>query len=137
MILTDTNVLSQPLRGDGERRVIDWLDRYDADIMIPAFAVAELVYGYERLVFGRRRMEIHDAVFSLLIRYEDRIMPFDRPAAEAHGWLMAKLEREGRTMPFVDTQMAAIAISRSATVATRNVKHFIATGLELIDPWKN
>ncbi|KPF77933.1 hypothetical protein IP88_05135 [alpha proteobacterium AAP81b] len=135
MILIDTNVLSQPLRDDGERRVVDWLDAHDAEILIPAFAIAELVYGYEVLAFGRRRTELHDAVFALLTRYEDRIVAFDRPAAEAHGWLVAKLKSEGKPMPFVDSQIAAIAIARSTRVATRNIVDFKATGLELIDPW--
>lgn len=135
MIIIDTNVLSQPLREDGERRVIDWLDAHDEQVGIPAQAIAELVYGYEKLEFGRRRTELHDAVFSLLTRYRDRIVPFDRAAAEAHGWLYAKLERQGRVLPFADSQIAAIAISRAASVATRNVKHFAPTGIAVIDPW--
>jgi len=135
MILVDTNVISQPLREDGEKRVINWLDENDAEVAIPALAVAELVYGYEVLEFGKRRMELHDAVFSLLIRYRDRIVPFDRAAAEAHGWLVAKMKREGTRLPFVDSQMAAIAIARSSCVATRNVKDFRATGLTVINPW--
>ena len=136
MILVDTNVLSQPLREDGEKRVIDWLDSHDSQIAIPAFAIAEMVYGYEILEFGKRRMDLHDAVFAMLTRYRDRIVPFDRAAAEAHGWLTAKMEKNGTKLPFVDSQMAAIAIARSASVATRNVKHFQATELIVINPWE-
>lgn len=136
MIIVDTNVLSQPLRGDGERRVIDWLDANDRQVRIPAQAVAELVYGYEKLDFGRRRTDLHDSVFALLTRYRDRIVPFDRAAAEAHGWLFAKLENEGKMLPFFDSQIAAIAISRGAAIATRNRKDFERTGVDLIDPWQ-
>lgn len=136
MILLDTNVLSQPLRKDGERRVIDWLDANDAEIVIPAQSIAELVYGYEKLEFSRRRMELHDTVFALLTRYRDRILSFDRAAAEAHGWLVARMERAGTPLPFADSQIAAIAISRAATVATRNTKDFQRAGVALIDPWQ-
>jgi hypothetical protein len=135
VILTDTNVISQPLRDDGDGRVIAWLDDNDAVIRIPSFAIAELVYGYERLAFGRRRNVLHDAVFSLLTRYSERIIAFDRPAAEAHGWLVARLERQGAPLPLLDTQIAAIAISRDAAVATRNVRHFAPTGVRVVDPW--
>ncbi len=137
MIIVDTNVLSQPLRENGERRVVEWLDTHDLHIRIPAQAIAELVYGYERLEFGRRRSDLHDAVFALLTRYRDRILPFDRAAAEAHGWLYARLQRQGQTLPFADSQIAAIAIARGASVATRNVKDYARTGVELIDPWSN
>lgn len=136
MIVVDTNVISQPLRENGERRVIDWLDANDSDIRIPAQTIAELVYGYEKLEFGRRRTELHDAVFALLTRYRDRILTFDRAAAEAHGWLFAKLEKQGKTPPFADSQIAAIAISRGAKIATRNVADFELSGVELINPWE-
>lgn len=135
MIVVDTNVLSQPLREDGERRVIEWLDRHDVDVRIPAQSVAELVYGYEKLDFGRRRTELHDAIFSLLTRYRDRVLPFDRAAAEAHGWLFAKLEKQGQTPSFANSQIAAIAISRGAKVATRNTADFAPSGIDLINPW--
>lgn len=135
MILVDTNVISQPIRGDGEQRVIDWLDANDAEIIIPTFAIAEMVYGYEVLDWSRHRMELHDTVFALLTRYRSRIVPFDRAAAEAHGWLVAKMKKAGTPLPWIDSQIAAIAIARSASVATRNVKDYQRTGLTVIDPW--
>ena len=135
MIVIDTNVLSQPLRDNGEQRVIDWLDANDAEIVIPAQSIAELVYGYEKLDYSRRRTELHNAVFALLTRYRDRILSFDRAAAETHGWLIAKMEKAGTPLPFSDSQIAAIAISRAAPVATRNTKDFERTGVRLIDPW--
>ncbi len=135
MILVDTNVLSQPIRANGERRVIDWLDANDAEIIIPSFAVAELVYGYEVLDWSRHRMELHDSVFALLTRYRNRIVSFDRAAAEAHGWLVAKMKKAGTPLPLVDSQIAAIAIARASSMATRNVKDYERTGLTVIDPW--
>ena len=35
----------------------------------------------------------------------------------------------------VDAQLAAIAHSRGATLATRNVSDFVDCGIALIDPW--
>jgi len=135
MILVDTNVLSQPLRPDGERRVIEWLDANDADVVIPALSVAELVYGYERLAPGRRRAGLQDAVLALLTRYGDRILPFDRAAAEVHGWLVARMDREGHPLPLADSQIAAIAIARKIPIATRNTRDFDRIGIELRNPW--
>jgi predicted nucleic acid-binding protein len=137
MILVDTNVISQPLREGGEQKVISWLDANDMDIFIPAQSIAELVYGYEKLEISRRRLELHDAVFAMLTRYRERVVSFDQAAAEAHGWLTAKMEKAGTPLPFSDSQIAAIAISRAATVATRNTRDFSRTGVEIVNPWES
>jgi predicted nucleic acid-binding protein len=34
-----------------------------------------------------------------------------------------------------DAQIAAICRARSAALATRNVKDFLETGIDVIDPW--
>ena len=36
-----------------------------------------------------------------------------------------------------DTFIAGIAISRAATIATRNLKDFRDAGVPLVDPWTN
>ena len=41
----------------------------------------------------------------------------------------------GRTIDDLDSQTAAMALSRSASLATRNVKDFRDCGLQLINPW--
>jgi predicted nucleic acid-binding protein len=42
----------------------------------------------------------------------------------------------GRSADFRDVQIAGIAASRRATVATRNVRHFEGAGVELVNPWE-
>ena len=36
-----------------------------------------------------------------------------------------------------DCQIAAIALSRGVAVATRNIRDFEGTGVDVIDPWEN
>jgi toxin FitB len=36
---------------------------------------------------------------------------------------------------FRDLEIAGIAASRGASIATRNARHFAGLGLALIDPW--
>lgn len=43
--------------------------------------------------------------------------------------------RVGRPIDGFDAQIAAIARSRGADLATRNVNDFTDTGLHVIDPW--
>ena len=135
MILIDTNVLSQPLRLNGSSKVNAWIAANFEEIAIPVLAISEIVYGIELIGDFERRIQLTNALATMRLRFEDRFVPFDTPAAEAHGWLQARMKRQGGRLPEIDSQIAAIAISRSAKVATRNTKDFERTGVELIDPW--
>ena len=135
MILIDTNVLSQPLRANGSAKVNDWIRTNFDQIGIPVLAISEIVYGIELIDNWERRIQLANALATMRIRFEDRFVPFDTAAAEAHGWLQARMKREGGRLPEIDSQIAAIAISRNAKLATRNTKDFVRTGVELIDPW--
>ena len=135
MILIDTMVLSQPMRANGSARVNGWLRENFDEVGIPTLAVSEIVYGIELVGDWDRRLTLTNAFATIRRRFEDRFVPFDVAAAEAHGWLRARMKREGVVLPEIDGQIAAIAISRSAKLATRNKRDFERTGLELIDPW--
>ena len=63
------------------------------------------------------------------------LWPFDIPAAEEYGRLLAMLRRKGKPIPQVDTQTAAIAISLgNCTVVTKD-KHFAAIPGLRIEDW--
>lgn len=135
MIIIDANVLSQPMRANGSDRVNDWLRANFDEIGIPTLAIAEIVYGIEMLDDAEHRLTLTNALATIRLRFGDRFVPFDTAAAEAHGWLQARMTRQGGRLPEIDSQIAAIAISRNATIATRNTRDFARTGIELIDPW--
>ncbi len=135
MILIDTNVLSQPMRAQGSDKVNRWIDENFPEIAIPVLAYAEIVFGIELIDDWERKIQLTNAMATLRLRFEDRFVPFDIAAADAHGWLRARMKRQGVALPEIDCQIAAIAISRGAKLATRNVKDFVLIGVELIDPW--
>jgi len=136
MILIDTNVLSQPMRANGSAKVNGWLRENFEQVGIPVLAVSEIVFGIELIEDWERKIQLTNALATMRIRYEDRFVPFDLAAADAHGWLQARMIREGGRLPEIDSQIAAIAISRNATIATRNTKDYARTGVELINPWE-
>lgn len=47
------------------------------------------------------------------------------------------MRRAGRPISQFDCQIAAIAHSRGAMLATRNVADFEGCGVELVDPWQS
>jgi toxin FitB len=62
--------------------------------------------------------------------FADRILPLDTLAARLWGELSAR-----RTLPVIDTLIAATAITRGLTLVTCYTRDVAATGVPLLDPW--
>ena len=65
----------------------------------------------------------------------DRVLPFDSGAARENAYIAAIRRSVGRIVKPADLQIAAIARSRGLAVATRNVRGFKDTGVEIVNPW--
>jgi toxin FitB len=137
VIILDTNVLSELMRLRPERVVFDWVARQPAaSLYSSTITQAEILYGLARMPTGRRRNDLLTQYRAMMAEdFAGRLLPFDEPAAEAYGPLMASQQRAGRSVAAHDVQIASIALSRGAAVATRNITHFQGCGVELINPW--
>lgn len=137
MIIVDTNVISDPLSPGPEPRVRQWFDRHNgSDLYITSITVAELTAGAERLPHGRRRDGLILAIEQIVgVQFAGRILAFETEAALKFGALSALLWRQGVNCKMADIQIAAIAVTRNKSVATRDVKPFRAAGLHVINPW--
>lgn len=139
MIILDTNVLSALMQQAPEAMVIDWLDRQPAEsIWITSVTLFEARLGLAFLPKGRRRSALEEA-FNVLLEedLENRVLDFDRAAADAAASLAAERQRSGRPVDMRDTQIAGIALSRRAAVATRNAKHFQDLSVPVLNPWES
>jgi toxin FitB len=137
MILLDTCVISALMRPQDNRPVVVWLDRQSSiSIWTTAVTVLEIRFGLLAMPQGRRRTKFEQAFVGLLQQDLDgRIAAFDLAAAEAAAALAAERRRKGRPIDVRDTQIAGIALSRRAAIATRNAKHFGDLSVAIIDPW--
>ncbi|GAA1126943.1 type II toxin-antitoxin system VapC family toxin [Kribbella jejuensis] len=135
MIVADTNVLSEPLSKEPNKAVLSWLANNGADLAITSITVHELLYGVLRLPEGRRRTALGAAVDRLVTSAQDRVLSYDEEAAKAHAQLRVARATTGKSTSVEDGMIAAIALSRGATVATRNVAHFEGFGVEVVNPW--
>jgi predicted nucleic acid-binding protein len=106
-------------------------------LVLPTIAVAAMAFGIEKLAEGRRREELLDALRRLVVEFADRLFDFNVRAAWAYGRILATARRTGRPMTVPDALIAAIAVANGCALATRNVKDFAATGLDLVDPWRS
>ena len=64
-----------------------------------------------------------------------RILAFDSDSARQFAIIAATRRTIGRPISQIDAQIAAIALSHNATLATRNVSDFEQCGIEIINPW--
>ena len=137
MIILDTNVMSEPLKPLPEPAVLDWLDRQSPQTLyLTTVNLAELLAGIEVLPQGRRRAELQHALTTQVIPlFEGRILSFDEKAAEAFARIHASAQALGNPISFADGAIAAIASAQGFILATRNVRDFKGTGVELINPW--
>ena len=96
----------------------------------------ELWSGTLRLPAGKRKITLEKQTRILTDQiYAGRILAFDLGAAEICGRLLATNWANGRNTSTPDIQIAAIALSRGFTLATRNTADFQFDGLKLVNPW--
>ena len=137
MIILDTNVISELTQPIPANKVQAWLEaQRDEDLHLTTICEAELLYGLAIMPTGKRRRDISAAVNRALHNYRDRILPFTRSAAAAYSELAAQRRSAGLPVKNFDCQIAAIARSVGADIATRNVKDFEGCGIGIIDPWQ-
>ena len=137
MIILDTNVLSALMRVVPEAVVVQWLDQQPAEsVWITSITLFETRLGLALLPKGRRRQALERAFGQLLEEdLENRVLEFDRGAADQAAVLAATRRKAGQPVDMRDTMIAGIALARRAALATRNVKDFRDLKVQVIDPW--
>jgi tRNA(fMet)-specific endonuclease VapC len=135
LYLLDANVISEVERPRPNAGVVAaWRERqYEIATAAPAWH--ELLFGVYRLPRSRRRMQLEVAYRRLQNTLP--ILPYSTAAAEWHAAERARLVTLGRTPPFVDGQIAAIAYTNGLTLVTANVEDFsLFRGLRVED-WRS
>lgn len=137
MILLDTNVISEILRPNGSQTARRWLDAQPTrSVYICTPVIGELRYGLELLEPGARRTRLERAYERIPAElFVDRILVFDRVAAEYFGKLRAARRKAGKPINAMDALIAAIAAANSMTLATGNIRDFEALELPLVNPF--
>jgi len=137
MIVLDTNVVSEPMKPDGNPAVRIWLDQQVSETLyLTTTSLAELLVGIEILPEGKRKHGLDVALTELMAKlFGSRILPFDQQAAMAYASTIARARADGCVLSMADGQIAAIATVHGFTVATRDTKPFLATGVPVINPW--
>jgi toxin FitB len=136
MIVVDTNVVSELMRPSPDQAVLEWVGSAGAGLRTTAITVAEVRYGLERLAGGRRKDRLRAAADEVFTVFSDYVLPFDAESPVHYALIVSHCDGIGRPVDGFDAQIAAICRAHSATLATRNMKDFRETGVDLVDPWQ-
>ncbi|MHA6670000.1 PIN domain-containing protein [Homoserinimonas sp. A447] len=117
--------------------VVNWVRTHSQrELHTTSVTLAEIRYGIDRLNAGRRKELLASTADEIFAAFDEYGLPFDRTAAVQYAAVVSARDRAGSPIDGFDAQIAAICRTHEAVLATRNVKDFAGTGVEIIDPWQ-
>jgi toxin FitB len=132
--LLDTKVISETRKTRADPGVLAFLTAADAaGLYLSVLTLGELRKG----VTVRRRTDTAAAdrlttwVDGIETTFANRVLPVDMAVARFWGELSAS-----RSLPAIDTLIAATAMAHHLILVTRNTRDVELTGVPLIDPWQ-
>jgi toxin FitB len=138
VIVLDTNILSELMRPAPAESVVRWMASQPAtSLYTTSITQAEIFHGIMLLPAGRRRNAFEAAAEAMFDQdFNGRILAFGSDAARPYARIAAERRRGGRPISHFDAQIAAIARSAGAAIATRNVADYDGCGVKVINPWE-
>jgi hypothetical protein len=137
MIVVDTNVISELMRGEPHPAVLTWVAAQPRGQLFTTYVnQAEILYGIGALPEGRRRTALAAAAEAMFAEdFSGRLLPFEARAATRYPEIVLARRQAGKPIEKFDALIAATALAVGATVATRDTGGFAGCGLTVIDPW--
>ncbi|MFU7503357.1 type II toxin-antitoxin system VapC family toxin [Candidatus Tisiphia endosymbiont of Melanophora roralis] len=132
--LIDTNVISELIKVKQNTRVVEWFNAVqNRDLYLSVLTIGEIRKGIDKITDIKRRENICIWLDQELTSwFAGRILPIDQQVANKWGVIQAQ---SGRTLPAVDSLIAATALHFDLILVTRNIKDFSYLGLEIINPF--
>ena len=137
MYLVDTDVVSElRKKGAANPRVIAFFKdaaARDLPLYLAAVTIGELRRGVELIRYrgdSRQANLLERWLDALLAEHGENVLSFDADAAQLWGRLRVPHPENP-----LDKQIAATALLYDLILVTRNVRHFAATGVKLLDPF--
>jgi tRNA(fMet)-specific endonuclease VapC len=133
--LLDTNIISEPLRPEPDEKILGRLRRHQESLSTASVIWHELLFGCYRLPVSERRTAI-EAYLRTVVARSMEILPYDERAARWHASERARLARAGRTPPFADGQIAAVARTNDLVLVTLNRADYAGFGELRTEDWR-
>jgi predicted nucleic acid-binding protein len=134
--LLDTNIVSETLRARPEPRVMSWLETAgNNSIHVSVLTLGEVRRGIELLEHGPRRERFRVWLEATMPEWlGEHVLPVTAAVADRWGRLRAA---SPKTLPIVDSLIAATALHHDLRLVTRNERDFAKfPGLVVVNPWR-
>ena len=133
--LIDTNVISELVRQEPNDRVIRWFGHTQSEsLFVSVLTLGELRKGVNKLSDSPRKARLENWLSNevLPMWFEDRIVSIDLGVAECWGKLIGDINR---TIPAIDSLLAATAIHFNMQIVSRNEKDFHDLEVMVFNLW--
>ena len=136
-IILDTDVVSNLLLPKPNPGVVAWFATQNVDdIYLTSIVEAEFWSWAAIKDKGKRRDRLFAEIDAMIEQdFGGRVLRFDRAEALMFSTIYAQRRADGLSLNFADCAIIAVARLNNAAVATGNTKHFVGSGIEVIDPW--
>jgi toxin FitB len=138
--LLDTNVVSELAPGKrlASPGLLDWLARQEDNLFLSVVTVTEIRSGVlklGRVSPGPRHRAIAAWAEELEVDFVDRLLPMTRQVA-AQAAVVSDRNVAGGSQPgWPDIVIEATAAVHGMALLTRNLRHFLAAGIPVLDPF--
>ena len=129
IVLADTNVISELVKGNPDAQVMRWLHSVQA-MAISAVTLEEAHFGLAWQPNNRKL-----ALFNGLVARLRAVYPITPAIAQRGGVLRGQFQAQGITRSTPDMLIAATAIEHQLVLATRNVRDFLGCGVQVVNPF--
>jgi len=134
--LLDTCLISELVAKQPNSKVVDWLDSQAPETLyISVITIGEIAKGISMLATSQRKDALAVWLNQIPTRFSNRILGIEATTMLLWGELVGQLERQGRSLPVIDSLIAAIALQHSLSLVTRNEDDFAGTGITILNPW--
>jgi predicted nucleic acid-binding protein len=131
--LVDANVLSEATKPSPDPKVIAWISANEGDCVVDPVILGELAIGILVLPIGRKRAKLVEWFDTVVARVE--CLAWDTAISRRWAQLVADLKKSGRTLPVLDSMIAATALAHRLTIATHNIRDFKKADVPVLDPF--
>lgn len=132
--LLDTNIISETIKSKPDKNVLNWFAEVENnDLFISVLTLGEIRAEVEKITEQNRRNKLLKWLENDLLNwFGDRLLPIDSYVADRWGKLQSMAKR---TLPAVDSLLAATALAYELKLVTRNTKDYHFPFLEVINPF--
>jgi len=132
--LLDTNIISELTRTQPNPHVLKWLESVpSAALHVSVLTLGEIRKGIEKVTEAQRKEKLRLWLEHELPQwFQNKTLSIDHAVADKWGRLQQQMNR---SLPTIDSLIAATALHYDLCLVTRNVQDFQYPLLEIINPF--